>query len=149
MARVARTAPALVTWHARSMRLPIALLVCGVSGSWGSWGCWRDGATPVLEPAPTSAPAISMAPVRTACRELGDHVAALAQTAPDEALAAHADQLARIIERRCATDGWSSELKDCLTSAEAIDVAERCEQFATEEQRHALDEDIERLGGED
>jgi hypothetical protein len=127
------------------MRLAIALLVCGT----GSSGCWRDSAPPVVEPAPTSSPAVSAAPTRTVCRELGDHVAMLARAAEDQVLAGHADQLALIIEDRCASDRWSVELKDCLSVAETVDVAERCERFATEEQRAALDDDISRMGGED
>jgi hypothetical protein len=128
------------------MRLAIALLVCTATGS---AGCWRDGATPIAEPVPTSDPPISMAPTRTACGELGEHVAMLVQTSEDSSLAAHAEQLARILERRCATDGWSVELKTCLTTAESLDAAERCEQYATDEQRHTLDDDLAGLGGED
>jgi hypothetical protein len=128
------------------MRLALALLVCTVTGS---SGCWRDGATPVAEPSPTSEPSVSAAPTRTACRELGEHVATLVQTAEDRSLAAHAEQLERILESRCATDGWSVELKTCLTTAESLDAAERCEQYATDEQRHTLDDDLAGLGGED
>jgi hypothetical protein len=128
------------------MRLAFALLVCTVIGS---AGCWRDSAVPVAEPTPTPEPSVSAAPTRSACRELGEHVATLVQTAEEPSLAAHADQLSRILERRCATDGWSVELKTCLTTAETLDAAERCEQFATDEQRHTLDDDLAGLGGED
>lgn len=110
-------------------------------------GCSRGGETakPKTEPVP-----VARVTGDATCEQVAEHSHALMMTAgSDEKLRVRADQIAKIVIRRCNADGWSVELRNCLGSAKTPDATERCEDLATEEQEEALEKETELLEGDD
>jgi hypothetical protein len=102
--------------------------------------CWRGGGaseTEVEEPAPK--PRVKGA----TCAEVARNAHAVVERAEDKELAARADPLGELVERRCDADAWSMELRRCVASAKTVDEASACDKLSTQAQRDAFAQDFE------
>lgn len=77
------------------------------------------------------------------CDEDGANAFAVLSVADDKQLAARATPLRDLVQRRCAADGWSIELRRCVAAAKSLDDANVCKQLATPQQKAAFQHDIE------
>ncbi len=109
------------------------------------FGCGSPGAS--AEPKPTTAVPVTG---DISCEGVAAHSRSLMlAVGGDEKLRVRAEQIAKIVVRRCNADGWSMELRGCLASAKTPDDTEGCEDFATEAQEDALEKETELLEGDD
>lgn len=112
-------------------------------------GCWRNtgSETAIVNGVPEeSAPAREKG---ATCEEVGDNVRRIVATSPSESLAKRSDQIARVVIDRCGADGWSMELRRCLTGAKTLDDSDGCEKLATPAQNDALEREIEMMENAD
>jgi hypothetical protein len=119
------------------MRVLLLIVLCG---------CWRDAApaTPV-EPTPSPViPTTSARPTSSRCSAASTNIRAVVRES-SLSIAARADDVADVIQRRCIEDSWSSELIECLAHVAKIEDADDCEPLATAEQSKAIDDDIDQL----
>ena len=131
MARVSRTVacdliyvPAMVN----ALCIAACLVLCA---------CWRGSGEPEAdEPA---APRVKGA----TCEEVGLNVLEVVLHAEDKELAARAMSLRAVVERRCAADAWSIELRRCVTGAKSVEDGRTCDKLATQQQRDAFAHDVE------
>jgi hypothetical protein len=99
--------------------------------------CWRGGGeTEAEEP-------VTPRQKGATCGEVSRNAHDLVERANDKQLAARATVLAELVERRCMGDGWSIELRRCVTGAKTVDEATSCDKLATPEQRNAFAQDLE------
>jgi hypothetical protein len=100
-------------------------------------GCWRGGAE-------TEAEQPTRRRVKGAtCEQVSGNVHAVVANAEDKELAARAGALRDVVQRRCAADAWSIELRRCVASATTVDDARTCDNLATQQQRDAFADDVE------
>lgn len=99
-------------------------------------GCWRGGVEAAEEPAPARVTGAT-------CDEASANAQRVIAASEDRDLAARAAPLAEIVRRRCGVDGWSMELRRCVTGAPVFADLDGCEKLATEPQRAKLQRDIE------
>ncbi|NVB79074.1 MAG: hypothetical protein HOV81_11805 [Kofleriaceae bacterium] len=100
-------------------------------------GCWRGGAEAGAE----ELPAVRVK--GASCDEASDNARKVIAASEDPELAARAEPLAEIVHRRCGVDGWSMELRRCVTGAPTFADLDGCEKLATGQQRAKLQRDIE------
>lgn len=119
------------------MRVLVLIVLCG---------CWRDAgpAAPVEPTPPPSTPMTSSRPARSRCGAASTNIRVVVREST-LSIAARADDVADVIQRRCTEDSWSPELIDCLARIATIDDADACEQLATPEQSKAVDDEIDQL----
>lgn len=123
------------------MRLVVAVTVAIAALS----ACWRGGSSAPPPPVVPEEPVhgtVSMRPTASGCTRVGENVDELLQRSEDQSLVSRAEAIREVVERRCESDGWSDELRQCLVSADSIHDTDDCERLATPEQRSALDEDL-------
>ena len=113
---------------ANALRIAACLALCA---------CWRGTGEPEAEE--PAAPRVKGA----TCEEVGLNVLDVVLHAEDKELAARAMQLRSVIERRCAADAWSIELRRCVVGAKSVEDGRACETLATPEQRKAFAHDVE------
>lgn len=101
-------------------------------------GCWRGSAEPAaVEPSPRARRK------GATCTEVGANVERMLARGGDADLAARATPMRGAVERRCAEDGWSVELRRCIAGARTAEDANGCETLATDAQREAFEHELE------
>lgn len=100
-------------------------------------GCWRGSSEAGAEEP------VAVRVKGASCDEASANAQRVIAGSEDKELAARAEPLAGIIRRRCAVDGWSMELRRCVTGAPAFADLDGCENLATEQQRAKLQRDVE------
>ena len=100
--------------------------------------CWRGGAAETEAEEP-----LRPRQKGATCAEVSRNAHDVVERAEDKQLAARATPLAELVERRCSADGWSIELRRCVTGAKTVDEATTCDKLATDEQRGAFAQDLE------
>lgn len=100
--------------------------------------CWRGGATE-----PEAEEPVRPRQKGATCAEVSRNAHDLVERAEDKQLAARATALGELVERRCTDDGWSIELRRCVTGAKTVDEAATCDKLATDVQRGAFAQDLE------
>jgi hypothetical protein len=99
--------------------------------------CWRSsGETEAEEP-------VRRREKGASCAEVARNAHAVVERAEDKQLAARATTLAELVERRCAADAWSMELRRCVAGAKTVDEAAACDKLSTKDQRKAFEQDLE------
>jgi len=105
----------------------LCMLVCA---------CWRGGDTETEEP---DSPRVKGA----SCDEVSLNVLDVVLHAKDQELARRAPSLRTLVQRRCAADAWSMELRRCVAGSKTADEATACDKLSTKQQRDAFAHDLE------
>jgi hypothetical protein len=107
----------------RGLHVLVFVVVCG--------GC---GGAPPPQPTPAPKPDPIAKTAAPTCKQVGDHLATLAEhdAMQDDA------KTAKPLGARCATDGWSDDARDCFATAQAPAELDGCRALLTPSQRDAL-----------
>lgn len=87
------------------------------------------------------------------CERMADHLVSLMapgrkELPADEQPTELADQITRVLIKRCTADTWTAEARDCFTGAASLEATDACAPLLTVPQRDAMNADMATALGE-